>query len=126
MRNHITAVGVFHIGFSIAGLLAALIVLVATVGAGVISGDELALQILALVGGSVSLLLLVLSLPGIIGGIGLLRGHNWARFVVLILGVLALLNVPIGTLLGSYTLVVLLHPEVAARYEAEGASPATS
>jgi hypothetical protein len=53
----------------------------------------------------------VLSLPGIIGGIGLLREKEWARILVLILSGFNLFNVPIGTAVGIYSIYVLLQPE---------------
>lgn len=48
------------------------------------------------------------SLLGIIGGIGILRGQNWAKGLVLAVGFVLLLNMPLGTLLGIYTIWVLM------------------
>ncbi len=45
---------------------------------------------------------------GLIGGIGLLNREPWARTLVLVAGFLELLNVPIGTALGIYTIWVLM------------------
>jgi hypothetical protein len=94
------------------GLMAAAIVLAGTVGSGMIAllveGDAVPLGILTLIGGSVAAFLFVLSAPGIVGGIGLLKLKPWARYLVLILGVFNLFNFPVGTLVGIYTLVVLL------------------
>jgi hypothetical protein len=53
-------------------------------------------------------LLVVLAIAGFIAGWGLLERHAWARPLALILGFLALLNPVLGTLLGIYTLWVLL------------------
>jgi uncharacterized membrane protein len=54
--------------------------------------------------------LAVLSVPAI-GGIGLLRGQEWARILVLILSVLNLFNIPIGTAISMYSIWVLMQPE---------------
>ena len=53
-------------------------------------------------------LILVKAAAGFIAGWGLLQREEWARTVALVVGFLALLNVPIGTALGIYTLWVLL------------------
>jgi hypothetical protein len=50
-------------------------------------------------------------LPFVIGGVGLLKGAPWSRFVVLVLGCLCLLAVPLGTILGIYTILMLSKPE---------------
>jgi hypothetical protein len=55
----------------------------------------------------------------------LLQREPWARIVCLIMGFLALLNIPFGTALGVYTLWVLLPAEADEEYsqEAQGAVP---
>jgi len=49
-------------------------------------------------------------------GWGLLEREPWARILALILGFVALLNVPFGTALGIYTLWVLLPSETDEEY----------
>ena len=56
-------------------------------------------------------MVVVLSLPGIIAGIGLLKLQPWARILAIVISALNLLNVPIGTALGVYGLWVLLQAE---------------
>lgn len=51
---------------------------------------------------------LVKAAAGFFAGWGLLRRESWARMLALIVGFLALLNLPLGTALGIYTLWVLL------------------
>jgi hypothetical protein len=53
-------------------------------------------------------LILAKAAAGFIAGWGLLQRESWARVVALVVGFLALLNVPLGTALGIYTLWVLL------------------
>jgi hypothetical protein len=62
---------------------------------------------------------------GLAAGWGLLQREPWARIVCLIMGFLALLNIPFGTALGVYTLWVLLPAEADEEYsqEAQGAVP---
>ena len=56
-------------------------------------------------------ILVLLSAPGIIGGMGLLKRQSWARILVLVLGVINLINIPFGTALGIYTIWALTHRE---------------
>jgi hypothetical protein len=53
-------------------------------------------------------LILAKAAAGFFAGWGLLQKQDWARTVALVVGFVALLNVPIGTGLGIYTLWVLL------------------
>jgi len=56
-------------------------------------------------------LLLVLTIPTIVIGAGLLNLAQWSRSAATIIAILELLNFPIGTALGIYALWVLLSPE---------------
>jgi len=111
LDSHITVLGALYIAFSVLGILAALGVSMMIVGGGLVSGDADARAITALVGSCIGAFILALSLPGLVGGIYLMKRRRWARILVLILGFLNLLNVPLGTLLGAYTIWVLLKPE---------------
>ncbi len=51
---------------------------------------------------------LLLALPGIIGGIGLIKGKSWGRILTMIANVITLFNFPIGTALAAYTFWVLV------------------
>lgn len=119
MDRHITILGVLHIANSALGIIAAIVVFTIVTGAGILSGDPEAMTITAIVGSSVALFLLVLSLPGIIGGIGLLQHRQWARVLVLVVGFLNLLNIPIGTVLGVYTIWVLLKDDTGPLFTGE-------
>jgi len=56
----------------------------------------------------IGLLLLLCAAIGFLCGWGLLQKHSWARTLGLVLGGLSLLDPPLGTILGIYTLWVLL------------------
>lgn len=111
MEKHVTAVAVLHIALSSLNLLAAIIVFWAVVGGGILSGEEEAMIITTGVGSAIAVILILLSAPGIIGGIALLRWQSWARYLVLALGFLNLLHVPLGTILGVYTIWALMKDE---------------
>jgi len=50
---------------------------------------------------------LISAIAGAIAGWGLLERRPWARMLAIVLGALAILDFPIGTALGAYTLWVL-------------------
>ena len=66
--------------------------------------------VLTLVGTTVGLLMAALGLPGVIAGYGLLTRKPWARILAIVVGILNLVNVPVGTAIGLYTLWVLTQP----------------
>jgi len=108
-----------HIVFGALGLLGALVVLLVFGGiAGIVGisaphdADAMrAIPILGIVGTVIAVFVLLLSLPGLIAGFGLLRLRPWARILTIVLSALNLLNVPFGTALGIYGLWVLLQAE---------------
>ena len=122
MEKHVTILGTLYIALESLGLLAALIVFWSVVGGGLISGDTEAMARTAIVGTCIAGFLILTSLPGIIGGIGLLKRWRWARILVLILGFLNLIFIPIGTIVGIYTIWVLMKDETARLFTAKPAS----
>jgi hypothetical protein len=55
---------------------------------------------------------------GFIAGWGLLQREPWARIIALVLGFIALFNIPFGTAVGVYTLWVLLPTQSEQEYDA--------
>jgi len=108
MEIHVKVIGWLHIILGVLGLLGAAFLFLIIVGGGLISGDELAIQITTLVAVVIGGFIFLLSVPGIIVGIGLLQFRAWARILGLVLGLLNLLAIPVGTLLGIYTIWALL------------------
>jgi hypothetical protein len=53
----------------------------------------------------------VILVPGLVGGIGLVRGKVWGRGVILVVSVFHVANLPIGTALGVFGLWTLLRAE---------------
>jgi hypothetical protein len=66
----------------------------------------------------VSGMIMVKAAAGIMAGWGLLQRESWARTLTLVVGFVALLNVPLGTALGVYTLWVLLPTQSDDEYQA--------
>jgi hypothetical protein len=117
MQTHIKVLGYLSIAFGALGVLVALIVFVSVAGGGLISGDAEAIAITSGVGSVIAVLVILVSAPSIIGGIGLLQWRPWARILVIILGCLNLLNFPFGTALGIYTLWALTRPEAQSLFQ---------
>jgi hypothetical protein len=53
-----------------------------------------------------SVIVILISIPSIIGGISLLNGKSWALTLLLVLGCFKLFSFPFGTALGIYTIWV--------------------
>ena len=111
MEKHLTAVAALHVGLSILGGLIGIFIFVLLTGIGAITQEKEAFLILTTIGTGVGVLLMVLSVPGIIGGIGLFKRKEWARILVLILSAIELLNIPFGTALGIYSIWVLVQQD---------------
>jgi hypothetical protein len=119
MRDHVRILAILHIVFGSLGIAAALIVLLVfgslagVVGISANTADANRAAGMAVLGGIgvlVFVIILVLSVPGVIAGIGLLKFRPWSRMLTIVLSALDLLNVPFGTALGIYGLWVLLSP----------------
>ena len=123
MKTHIQIVAVLHIALGALSLLGAIAVFASLGLAGgiVISqGEHEAAGILGIIAIVIGGFLAVLALPGIIGGWALYAGRSWGRPVVLVLGILHLLNFPLGTALGVYTIWALLYES-----QAQASTPST-
>jgi hypothetical protein len=118
MKKHVTVVGVIHIGFGIFGLVAALAVFFAlNFARGFVENEEVPTIVLRFLSISLPLLIGTMSTLGLVGGIGLLSYQVWARYLVIVVAGLGLLNIPIGTLKGVYTLWVLLQDDTVKLFE---------
>jgi len=122
MEKHVNVLGILYIVFNVLGLLIAMIVFWALIGPGIIAGDPEAFAILSIIALVICSILIILSIPGIIGGIALLKWKPWARILVLILGFLNLIDIPFGTALGIYTIWVLMKDESIQLFAAKKAS----
>lgn len=123
MRTHNQIIAWLHIvfgGLYVLGGLVAWLVFVGIGGAAAASGGQEGLAVLAAFGGIgtfIMLFVLVLGLPGVIIGWGMLQHQPWARIGGILLSIINLLNVPIGTILGVYGLVILCNEETARLYQ---------
>ena len=135
MEQHIKMLGVLNIVWGAMGALGGLVVLLVfgsafgIVGTAISHGPEaaIALPLIGLVGGAIAFFLLLLSVPSIVTGVGLLKLRSWSRILAIVVSALHLLSVPFGTALGIYGLWVLLSPESLRFFStSQGSSPETA
>jgi hypothetical protein len=132
METHVKVLGVLYLVVSGLSLLAALFLLLAIGGAAGIVGvaadpqdAAIAIPVLGIAGTALGVMLLLLALPGLLTGWGLLTYSPWARILGIVLSALNLLNIPVGTALGLYGLWVLLNKDTE-RLFASTSLPTTS
>ena len=111
MQKHVTLLGALFIAYHIIGLLVGLGMMTVLSAVGCATRDPQAMAILSAIGVGFGTFLIVLSVPGLIAGVGLLRRAGWARILALIVGAFDLIKIPFGTALGVYCFWVLLQDE---------------
>lgn len=132
MDTHVKVLGVLYLAFSALSLLIALFLMLAIgsaagiVGMTADSGDAaVAIPVLGIAGTALGMMLLILALPGLITGWGLLNYKPWARILGIVLSVINLLNIPFGTALGIYGLWVLLNKDTERLFTSATTLPTT-
>ncbi len=111
MENHIRTLGIIYLVYHAIALLIGVLAFFLLSGIGIITGDLQSAGILGLIGVLIAVFMAVISAPGLLAGFGLLARRNWARDLAIILWCLHLVEVPIGTALGVYTIWVLTHED---------------
>lgn len=111
MESHVKILGILYLISGGLFLLGALVLATTMAGAGLLAQDAGIFALLSGLGVVIAGFLALLGLPGLIAGWGLLQHKSWSRVLGLVLGFVNLVNFPIGTLLGAYSLWVLLQPE---------------
>jgi hypothetical protein len=118
VATHVKVLAILYLVFSGLVVLFALFLMIAVGGASAIVGTTappedaaIALPIIGLGGMALVTFFLVLGLPGVIAGVGLLKFQNWARILGIVLSALNLVHIPLGTILGAYGLWVLLNQD---------------
>ncbi len=123
MGQHVKILGILHIVFGSLCVMGGLFFLVLMGGiAGIVASSDqspdagVAIPILTAIGGFLCILCLVVGLPGLVGGVGLLQFKSWARITVIVISALDLIHIPFGTALGIYGFWVLLNPQTEAMF----------
>jgi hypothetical protein len=111
MEKHLNVVAALQIGFGIFWIVAGGILLFVLSLLGGLIDDKDARFILPLIGQIIAGFLFLISIPGVIAGIGLVKRKEWGRILTLILSVIGLMNFPVGTAVGIYSIWVLVQDE---------------
>jgi len=120
----VKVLGALQIAMGALGLLAAavLVVVFGVAGSVVAAVDDpdaaIAIPIIGLTGTALVVVLLLLSLPNIVAGIGLIRLRPWARIAGIVLSILGLMMFPFGTIVGVYGIWVLFSKDTERLFEA--------
>jgi hypothetical protein len=124
MTGQVRALAILQIVYSSLGLLLGIVVFMLFGGIATIVGfsaplDEsmVAVPVLTVIGGIASSVIIILSLPRLVAGIGLLKHQNWGRILTLVVSVIGLIDFPFGTGLGVYGLWVLLHRDTPSLFQ---------
>ena len=104
MSKHVRILGWLQIVLGVIDLLIGLAAFGVLSGVGVLSGDAATFGIMSIIGGLAGAFMLVMAVPNLLCGIGLLR--NWGGWVIIlavVLGVFNLFKFPHGTAIAIYT-----------------------
>jgi len=111
MEQHVKAVAWLQIGLSIVWIILGFAMAAILIGVGVASHDRDAVEILSIIAPIIIVFCVLTSIPSIVGGIFLLKHKEWSRILVIVVSFIDLINFPIGTALGIYSLWVLLNKD---------------
>jgi hypothetical protein len=75
------------------------------------------MAVLGITGVTLTILLLVLSLPYVACGWGLLKLRPWSRILGIVLAAISLIHIPFGTIFGIYALIILFNKETEALFQ---------
>jgi hypothetical protein len=118
MKNHVSVVAAIHIGFGILDLFVALgIFFLINFAKGMVGDDDIAQKVLSFISISLPVFIGFLAIFKLVGGIGLLSFQQWARYLIIVIAIMGIPNIPIGTLRGVYSLWVLFQEETKKLFE---------
>jgi len=124
MEKHISLVAILNIVYEAFGLIGAFVLFAISIGFRYFFGfisrcshhgmDEIPPEILDIVPiilTVIGILLLVFSIVGLIAAVGVLKRKEWGRIIMLVISFFHLIRIPLGTVLGVYSIWVLLNDE---------------
>lgn len=117
MSDHIKYLGIATLLFHLFLPLLVIFVLPLIIAAVALADDPDATIAVGGILTVVTIIVVAISLPGIIAGIGLIKRKRWSRILAMIANALHILNLPFGTALGVYTFWVLTKDEATAQLD---------
>ena len=123
MAIHLRALAIALIAMGIGGGLFSLIWMIANGGpSGLVNAFDDLSSVLGPIVVGIVFLNIFLAVPMAMTGMGLLRAQGWARSMGMVVCALAIINIPLGSMLGGYGLWVLTSLEVEPLFENRGDS----
>lgn len=109
--QHKKVIGIIYIVFSALGLLGVFVydyfmTAILEFAAMDDPGVNDAMWVFDLISGFIWAIAILFLIPRMIVGFGLAQGRKWANIPGLVFGVISLINLPLGTLLGIYAILV--------------------
>jgi hypothetical protein len=121
MAIHLRTLAVLLIAMGIGGGLLSLIWMIANGGpSGLLLAFDDASSILGPIAVGIVFLNVLLAIPMVMTGMGLLRIQGWARTMGMVVCALAIISIPVGTMIGAYGMWVLTSMEVEPLFENRG------
>jgi hypothetical protein len=127
-QNHIRIVSLLTLVSGVLAMIPTIVMLLVALGlsvGGPFSDNPWGLLTAGGIVGIIAICLMVVALPSLIAGFGLLARKSWARPLTLVIAVLNLFAFPLGTMLGVYQFWVLaMNEETVAAYKLGADMPA--
>jgi hypothetical protein len=117
LPTHVNVLGWMYILANVFFVIVGVMLYFLLRGIGGITDDFTTMRVLSIVGIFLMVVLTALGIPGILAGVGLLQRKQWGRILSLVVAFFSLVNVPLGTILGIYTFIVLLPAEASDYFE---------
>ena len=122
MEKHINVVAALQIGFSIFNLFIAFLIFTVLKLVGGFIDDANGATVLSIIADVLAIVFIIISVPGILAGMGLYKRKEWARILTLVLAVIEIFSFPFGTAIGIYSIWVLIQPETISAFNANRAN----
>jgi Na+-driven multidrug efflux pump len=103
-KTHQKILGAIFIAYGVINLVGGITLLVTVNIVNIFVDEPEVIQVVAIFSRLIGGILVLTSIPAIITGIGSLQEKNWSRNLGLVVGIIYLLFIPIGTVIGIYTI----------------------
>ncbi|MBR9999364.1 MAG: hypothetical protein KFF73_10355 [Cyclobacteriaceae bacterium] len=103
-KTHLKILGAIFIAFGVINLMAGITFLAAVNIVNIFIDEAEVIQAVSIFSRLIGGILVVSSVPGIIAGIGYIQERNWSKNLGLVMGIIYLLFIPVGTIIGIYTI----------------------
>ncbi|MCX6121016.1 MAG: hypothetical protein NTX44_05310 [Ignavibacteriales bacterium] len=124
MEKHFTLVGILNIVYDSFALIGSFVLFAIAIGFryffelisrynhhGMDEVPPEVLDIVPFILTVIGILILVFAIIGIIGAVGVMKRKEWGRITLLVISFFNLIHIPLGTVLGVYSIWVLLNDE---------------